>query len=338
MDQGDQPPVPTEPTVSVKFRDYYEVLGVARGASQDEIRKAFRKLARKHHPDVAEDKEKAEEKFKELNEAYEVLSDPEKRKKYDALGENWRHMGDFSPPPGGGGGFEGFGGGAGQEFHFEGTGFSDFFENLFGGRPARGGFGGAAAGPGAGRAMRMRGADIEADLLVKLEETMSGSQRRIALQKPGAAGGAPEARHVTIRIPKGITEGQLIRCAGLGQPGINGGEAGDLFLRVRLERHPDFRVQGADLYYELLLAPWEAVLGATVPIESLHGTVRIKIPPGTESGTEFRLRDKGLPEDAEGRFGDLYAMATVVVPATISNEERKLWEDVREKSNFNPRA
>jgi curved DNA-binding protein len=317
-------------------------MGVARDAGEDEIRKAFRKLARKYHPDVAEDKVTGEEKFKELNEAYEVLSDPEKRKKYDALGENWKHMGDFTPPPArAGSGFQGFGDGQGYEFHFEGTGFSDFFENLFGGRAAHGGFGGfQGAGPGgaAQHDYRIRGGDIEADILVTLEETMTGSERSIALQTPGLHEGAAQTRKINIKIPKGITEGHLIRCAGLGQPGFNGGEAGDLFLRVRLERHPDFRVQGSDLYYDLPLAPWEAVLGTTIPLTTLHGTVRIKIPPRTETGTEFRIRDRGLPKEPEGRFGDLYVVVSIAIPAEISVEEEGIWKNLEEKSAFKPRA
>ncbi|MEZ5326778.1 MAG: J domain-containing protein [Verrucomicrobiales bacterium] len=326
--------------MSVKFRDYYEILGVNRNASHDEIRKAYRKLARKYHPDVAKDKVLGEEKFKELNEAYEVLSDAEKRKKYDALGENWQHMGDFTPPPGGGGsyGFHSAAEGGGQEFHFEGTGFSDFFENLFGQR-AHGFSGFTGGGSGAGprqQSHKMRGGDIEADFLVKLEETMTGSERSLVLQKAGK-GRAEEAKTVKIRVPRGITEGQLIRCAGLGQPGFNGGEPGDLFLRVRLERHPDFRVKGSDLYHDLALAPWEAVLGTTVSIKTLHGPVKIKIPEGTEAGTEFRLRDRGLPTGESNHFGDLYAVISVAVPPNVTPEERVLWADLAAKSDFNPR-
>jgi curved DNA-binding protein len=325
--------------VSVKFRDYYEVLGADRNASPGEIKKAYRNLARKYHPDVAEDKKEGEEKFKELNEAYEVLSDPEKRKKYDALGQNWEHMGDFTPPPGSSGaGYHDFGDGQGYEFHFEGTGFSDFFENLFGGRTPHSGYGNfRGAGPSAARQdNKMRGSDIEADLLVTLEETMTGSERTLSLQKPGASG-APEQHTVTIRIPKGITEGQLIRCAGLGQPGFDGGDSGDLFLRVRLERHPDFRVQGSDLYHDLPLPPWEAVLGATVPIKTLHGVVRIKIPAGTESGTEFRIRGRGLPNGDNNQIGDLYAVVEIVVPTEISADEEKAWKTLQEASTFNVR-
>jgi curved DNA-binding protein len=317
----------------VKFRDYYEVLGVARDASQDEIRKAFRKLARKHHPDVAENKATAEEKFKEINEAYEVLGDSEKRKKYDQLGEHWKHAGDF-----GGAGSGGFWPESGDEdmggqWHFEGTGFSDFFENFFGSRAARGGF--TAHGPGGTRsATARRGRDIESEILVTLDEAMHGSERSLVIQ-PQTPGG--ERQTVTIRIPKGITEGQLIRAAGLGEPGLAGGTPGDLFLRVRLERHPDFRAEGHDLYYDLRLAPWECVLGATVPVCTPHGETKIRVPAGTEPGTEFRLAGKGLPKGKTGTFGDLFAVVQVVMPPGANEEERRHWQALAEVSKFNPR-
>jgi len=329
----------------MRFRDYYEVLGVGRDASEDEIRKAFRGLARKHHPDVAKDKENAEEKFKEINEAYEVLGNTEKRRKYDSLGENWRHMGDFDPSgfPGGGAAAErGTGGGYG--FHFEGSGFSDFFENLFGGRAReRGGFDPFATAA-QGRPERGRhpvgplpGQDIEADILVTLHEAVHGSERVITLQSPGAPGEAARTRKVRFRIPSGVVEGQRIRLAGYGEPGRNGGRDGDLFLEARLERHPDFRVQGHDLYHELQLAPWEAVLGAVVPLRSLYGEVRLKIPAGTATGTRMRIRGKGLPTGDGDHKGDLYAVVEVVTPESISDEERKLWSDLAAGSNFDPR-
>lgn len=304
-------------TGAVKFRDYYEVLGVPRDASADEIRKAFRRLAREHHPDVAKDKAGAEERFKEINEAYEVLGDPEKRKKYDALGANWKHMGDFPPPHGG---FqEPFGGDA---WHFEGTGFSDFFESFFGRRGAHGGFG--RRSPRAGR-------DVESEILVTLDEVMRGSDRTLTMQTPGG-----QRKSVRIRIPKGITEDQLIRVAGHGEPGTGGGPSGDLFLRVRIERHPDFQVEGHDLRYDLRLAPWEAVLGATVPVRTPHGEVKIRIPRGTEPGTEFRLAGKGLPKGSTG-FGDLFAVARIVVPRETNPEEERHWKALAGASAFNPR-
>ena len=319
----------------MKFRTATRpVLGVARGASQDEIRKAFRKLARKHHPDVAENKATAEEKFKEINEAYEVLGDPEKRKKYDQLGEHWKHAGDF----GGGGGGGGFWPESGDEdsggqWHFEGTGFSDFFENFFGSRASRGGF--TAHGPGGPRSTAVRrGRDIESEILVTLDEAMHGSERTLAIQ-PQTRGA--ERQTVTIRIPKGITEGQMIRAAGLGEPGQGGAAPGDLFLRVRLERHPDFRAEGHDLYYDLRLAPWESVLGATVPVRTPHGETKIKVPAGTEQGTEFRLAGKGLPKGKTGNFGDLFAVVQVVMPPGASEEERRHWQELAAVSKFNPR-
>ena len=329
-------------SMGVKFRDYYEVLGVDRDASQDEIRKAFRKLARKYHPDVAEDKETAEEKFKELNEAYEVLSDPEKRDTYDNLGPGWEHGSDFRPPPGGGPSYgSAFDGRSGQvHFDFGGsTGFSDFFESLFGARSAGAGdpFG---SFHGFQREqmrpdMPARGSDIETDLLVTLEEVMTGSQRQLRLRRPDGKGSSRESS-VKVHVPKGIAEGQLIRCAGLGEEGVNGGDSGDLFLRVRLERHPVFEVKGADLHMDLDLAPWEAVLGGSVPVQTLHGTLNLKIPPGTQSGTQLRLKGKGLPEHAD-RFGDVYISVRIRVPETIGPEEEKLWQSLAEQSEFEPR-
>lgn len=326
--------------MSVKFRDYYDVLGVPRDAAQDQIRKAFRKLARKYHPDTATDKTVAEEKFKELNEAYEVLSDPEKRRKYDALGPNWQHGSDFTPPPGAGG-YGGFDyGSGGYDFGFGGTtGFSDFFESLFGRRASAGDPFQQAYGEARTRTRRRaRGRDIESDLLVGLDEVMKGATRQLRLHRPSPNPGKP-AEEITIRvhIPKGIKEGQQIRCAGMGEPGTMGGEAGDLLLRARIERHPNFQVRGADLTHELLLAPWECVLGATVKLDTLHGAVNLKIPAGTQAGTEFRLRGKGLPKDGEN-FGDLYAIVKVAVPKTVSETEARLWEKLAEESGFSPRS
>lgn len=327
--------------MAVKFRDYYEVLGVDRAAGADEIRKAFRKLARKYHPDVAEDKARADEKFKEINEAYEVLSDPEKRKKYDALGPDWQHMGDFAGA--GGPGYAGTPGGAGfEEFHFDGTGFSDFFEHLFGRRSSRGGFGGFAdmggMGGRRGRTVQMRGRDVEAELLVTLPELMHGAERVLTLRRPGPTGRSEKADTVKVKIPRGIAEGQLIRCAGLGEPGINGGENGDLFLRVIIQRHPEIRVRGYDLHMDLALAPWEAVLGSKVPISTPHGSIHLTIPAGTTTGTELRLKGKGLPTSSHGNtFGDLFVHVHIEVPETVNDAERSLWEQLAKQSSFQPR-
>jgi curved DNA-binding protein len=316
----------------VKFKDYYEILGVARNASDAEIKKAFRRLARKYHPDVAKDKSTAEEKFKELNEANEVLSDPEKRRKYDELGENWNHPERVAQPQGG------FGGGPenGSEFHFDGTGFSDFFEQFFGsrGRPSSG-FGRAGA-EGWGSEFAQPGQDIEGDVLVTLDEVMHGSSRTIRLQRVDPRTGQSTTQTLRVKIPPGVREGQLIRLAGKGQEGLGGGNPGNLYLRVKFAQHPDLHVRAADLYYDLELAPWEAILGATVHIQTLDGTVSLKIPPGTVAEKQFRLRGKGLPT-GNGARGDLYAVASIEVPSHITSQEKALWEGLAAKSTFDPR-
>ncbi len=325
----------------VEFKDYYQTLGVARDASQDEIRKVFRKLARQYHPDVAKDKKKAEEKFKEINEAYEVLGDPAKRKKYDELGANWNRP---QPPPGWQQPGRGGGGTAGPEeyeFHFGGTGFSEFFEQFFGGRGGDfSGFQDLNAGGRKGRAGAtepMRGQDIEGDIMVTLDEALQGSVRTISLQRRNRATRQAVAENFRVRVPVGVQEGQLIRVPAKGEEGFNGGAPGDLYLRVRFAQHPDFRVKGADLYYELELAPWEAVLGATVSIPALDGPVSVRVPPGANAGQQLRVRGKGLPSAGGGR-GDLYALISIQVPTEINEGERRLWQQLAEGSKFNPRA
>ena len=320
--------------MAVEFKDYYKTLGVARTASDDEIRKAFRKLARQYHPDVAKDKAKAEEKFKEINEAYEVLGDAEKRKKYDTLGANWNRPEGFSPPPGWGGqGRPGRPGqnGEGFEFHFGGTGFSDFFEQFFAGQAGQGrrGF--------SGEARAQRGEDIEGDILVSLNEALNGSIRSVNLQRTNPRTGTSETHTFRVKIPAGVTDGQTIRVPGKGETGVSGGTAGDLYLHVRLAKHPDFRVRGSDLYYDLDLAPWEAVLGATVRVPTLEGSVSVRIPPGTKQGQQLRVRAQGLPRGAEGR-GDLFVPVTIETPSEVSEDEKRLWEQLAKKSDFNPRG
>src|ERR1700724_2331147 len=280
--------------MAVQFRDYYETLGVSKTASDDEIKSAFRKLARKYHPDVAKDKKAAEEKFKQINEAYEVLSDPEKRKKYDQLGANWNQPGGFQPPPDWGGAQPGGGsyqwggdGGGGVQFEFGGTGFSDFFEAFFGGGRGRSAFGGF----GGREATAERGADVEADILVTLEEALHGSSRTASLRRAGSN----KVESYQVKIPKGVHEGQRIRLAGQGEAGARGGQSGDLFLRVRLAKHPDFSVEGSDLIHEEKIAPQRATLGTELKVPTLEGNVRLKIPPGTQGGQRFRLREAGLP-------------------------------------------
>lgn len=347
----------------VKFRDYYDILGVSRTASEEEIRKAFRKLARKYHPDMNKNNKEAEEKFKEINEAYEVLSDSEKRRKYDELGANWKAGMDFTPPPGwenvrvhqGPGGafhFEDLGGGAG--------GFSDFFRILFGANPhfagARGGgsegfgvnlddlLGGrATAGGGAGRRAGgrrshgfshapQRGEDAESEITLSLEEVYRGTRKRIMLRQSDGS-----TRSIDVSIPAGVGEGSKIRLAGQGEPGLGSAQAGDLFLRVHIAPHPRFRVEGHDLHTELALTPWEATLGARVQVETLDGMVEMTVPAGTASGKRLRLRGKGLPRRDSER-GDQYVSIRIVPPPSLTEEERRLVEQWAKTSRFTPRG
>lgn len=321
--------------MAVRFKDYYQVLGVARGASDGDIKKSFRKLARQYHPDVAKNKKEAEEKFKEINEAYEVLSDPAKRKKYDELGADWKSGAEFRPPPnpGGYGRTQQRPAQGGADFEFEGTGFSDFFEQVFGSR-MRGGGGGFGRGAAFGQEEAAeRGRDIEGDIMVTLEEAMRGSVRGVNVRRP--VGRTMKVDTYQVKIPPGVTEGQKLRLAGRGESGAGGGAAGDLFLRVRLAKHPDFEVDGHNLIYEAELAPWEAVLGAGISVPTLNGKVSIKIPPGTPSGMKLRVRGRGLPQ--AGGAGDIIVVTRIVVPEKITDAERKLWEQLQHASKFSPR-
>ncbi len=317
-----------------EFKDYYATLGVARDASADEIKKAFRKLARLYHPDTAKDKKTAEAKFKEINEANEVLSDPDKRKKYDTLGAGWQDAGNFQSPPPGAGGQE-------QDFHFGGTGFSDFFEQYFSGGSRYGfpqGFDEGGPTGSAPRGRSRRGHDIEGDILVTLEEAMHGTQRPISLQTANRQTGAVQTHSFEVRIPPGATDGRRIRVPGQGEPGQNGGEAGDLYLRVRHAAHPEFTTEEADMHHELDLAPWEAVLGAEVIVPTLDGSIKLRIPAGSENGQNLRVRGRGLPKGKTGERGDFFVKLQIVLPDKISDAERALWEQLRSASTFNPRA
>jgi curved DNA-binding protein len=311
--------------MAAQYKDYYQTLGVPRNATADELKKSFRKLAREFHPDVAKDKKKAEEKFKEINEAYEVLSDADKRKKYDELGANWKSGAEFRPPPGQGG----FAGGqpfrhtrgmSSEDFqtHFGGTGFSDFFEQMFGGQRPGNGFGGRGGFAGEPAADESR--DIEGDIMVTLEEAKRGSLRTVTIRHENRTDSHQ------VKIPAGITEGQKLRIAGRGEHG------GDLYLSVRLAKHPDFEVDGHNLVYELELAPWEAALGAEIAVPTLDGKVNIKIPAGTASGQKLRVRGRGL-----GKTGDLLVNTKIVVPDKITEAQKKLWEQLARESKFSPR-
>jgi curved DNA-binding protein len=300
----------------VQYKDYYATLGVSKTASQDEIRKAFRKLARQHHPDVAKDKKNAEAKFKEINEAYEVLGDADKRQRYDQLGADWDQPGaGHQPPPGWGAGGHpgGFDGGS-----FGGTGFSDFFEQFFSGAAARGGRSGF---PGYEPEEHGRGSDIEADLLVTIEEALHGAKKKISFRRDGRS----KVETYEVRIPKGVREGQKIRLAGQGEGAGRRGGAGDLYLVVRFEKHPDYRIDGADLIYDLEVPAWRAVLGGEESVPTPDGSVRLKIPDGSQPGRKFRIKGRGLPTGPNSR-GDFYAQLVVTLPTSLIPETRALWE------------
>jgi curved DNA-binding protein len=324
----------------VEFKDYYAILGVPRDAREEDIRKAFRKLARQYHPDVAKDKKAAEERFKEINEAQEVLSDPVKRKKYDELGAHWQDEGAGEMPRGWAGGrWQEAAGPQGREFHFGGTGFSDFFEQFFAGG-SRYGFppGQTDFGEVAGTGRARRGSDIEGDILVTLEEAMHGTLRPISLQMVDPRTGQVETHSFQVRIPPGATDGRRIRVPGQGEPGRGGAAAGDLYLRVRHAAHPDFHAVEVDLYHELEVAPWEAVLGAEVRVPTLDGSIKLRIPPGTQNGQHLRVRGRGLPKGKSGERGDFYVVLSVQLPTTVSDAERAQWEKLRSASTFNPRS
>ena len=329
--------------MAVEFKDYYQVLGVTPKATDDEIKKAFRTLARKYHPDVAKDKKSAEAKFKEINEAHEVLSNPESRRKYDQLGADWKTGGQSRPPPGYPGGRAAGRDNHGQEdeFRFEGTGFSDFFEQFFGGRAgrSRGGppfdsFGGANGHEQTEPAFR--GQDIQGDILITLDEVLKGAMRAISVRRTNARTGQEETETYQVRIPKGVRAGQSIRVPGKGGEGLGGGAAGDIYLRVRYAQHPDWLVRGADLVGHLELAPWEAVLGATVPVRTLEGSISVKIPAGFQAGQQLRVRGKGLPDGA-ARRGDIYLAIAIQTPPHIGKTEERLWKEMAAASSFNPR-
>jgi len=309
----------------VEFKDYYQIMGVSRDATQDEIKRSYRKLARKYHPDVSDDPE-AENRFKEVGEAYEVLKDPEKRAAYDQLGAQWKEGQEFRPPPDWDQGFEFSDGGFTDA---DAAQFSDFFESLFGGRGRRGG--------ASHREFRMRGEDHHARVSVDLEDAYTGAQRAITLRSPEVTGDGHvvvRERTLNVRIPKGIRSGQKIRLAGQGGPGLGDGKAGDLYLEVQLNPHNMYRVDGSDVYLDLPVAPWEAALGATIETPTPSGKVDLRIPPSSNQGSKLRLKGRGIP----GRDpGDMYVILKVMLPP-CDDSTRALYEDMKEQSVFNPRA
>jgi curved DNA-binding protein len=311
----------------VEYKDYYKVLGVGREASAEEIKRTYRKLARKYHPDVSKEKN-AEEKFKEVQEAYEVLHDPKKRQAYDQLGQNWRAGEQFRPPPDWGQRFEfSFGGAGGGE---EPADFSDFFASLFGGR-ARSQFG--------TRAPRQRhGEDRHARIEIELEEAFHGGTRNLRLQQPEVTSSgvlSVQEREIRVTIPAGVTDGQQIRLRGQGEPGERGGSAGDLYLEMSVRAHPVYRLEGRNVVLTLPITPWEAALGAQVEVPTLGGPVQMTIPAGARGGQRLRLKGRGLPGQPAG--DELVELEIVVSPADTP-QARALYEQMRRELNFDPRA
>jgi curved DNA-binding protein len=318
----------------MEFKDYYKILGVSKNATADQIKKEYRKLARKFHPDVNKSAD-AEKKFKEIGEAYEVLKDPEKRKLYDQYGKDWKtgkQQEEFrkqyeqqqqSRGFGGQGGFH-----FGEGFEQEGE-FSDFFEMLFGGM--RGG------GRRTRRSARRKGEDVNASITIPISDAFRGSTRRISfnMQSMDADGHvSTKPLNLNVKIPKGIKNGQKIRLAGQGGPGSGGGEKGDMYIRVTFEKEPYIRVDGADIYIDLPVSPWEAALGHTLTFPSPGGNIRLKLPAGSQQGKKLRLKGKGIPAKTPG---DLYIIVNIVLPPANTEKARKIYEEMKEL-NFNPRS
>ncbi|MGR9105801.1 MAG: DnaJ C-terminal domain-containing protein [Gammaproteobacteria bacterium] len=310
----------------MEFKDYYQIMGVKRDATQDEIKRAYRKLARKYHPDVSKEPD-AEARFKDMGEAYEVLKDPEKRAAYDQLGANWKAGQEFRPPPGWNQGFEFHGGGFTGADASE---FSDFFESLFGR-----GFGMRGAGRSG---LHAHGQDSYTRVLIDLEDAYRGASRTLNLRHTEVgADGRPHLvdRTLNVRIPKGIHQGQHIRLAGQGEAGIGTGQPGDLYLEVEFRPHSVYSVEGKDVYLDLPVAPWEAALGATVAAPTPTGPVDLKIPAGSQAGRKLRLKGRGIPA---AEPGDLFVVLKIVLPPADSEAVKAAYRNLEKARQFNPRA
>ena len=311
------------------YIDYYKILGVDKNASQDDVKKAFRKLARKYHPDLNPNDPSAKDKFQEINEANEVLSDPEKRKKYDEYGEHWKHADEFEAQKkarqhagAGGGGFSGFGGDGGSYWYssdgegFSGGdagGFSDFFESMFGHRG-----GGGRGGSG------FRGQDFNAELHLSLRDAAQTHKQVLNVN----------GKQVRITIPAGVADGQVIKLKGYGGEGINGGPAGDLYITFRIAEDPVFKRLGDDLYVDVEADLYTAVLGGEKVVDTLEGKVKLKIKPETQNGTKVRLKGKGFPiYKKEGQFGDLIVTYSVKIPTSLTDRQKELFRELQQSMN-----
>lgn len=309
----------------MQYKDYYKIMGLPRDASQDEIKRAYRKLARKFHPDVSKEKD-AEAKFKELGEAYEVLKDPKKREAYDKLGSNWKAGEDFRPPPN----WE-------QSFEFKTGGdagvFSDFFEQLFG----RAGFRQAGRGAGPQHGFQARGQDSHAKIYIDLEDSFHGASRSVSLnaQVLDRQGNMQlKQRSLNIKIPKGVKPGQHIRLSGQGEPGFGGGKPGDLLLEIAFNNHPLYRVSDTDIYLDLPVAPWEAALGAKIKVPTPEGPVDLKIPPNSRQGGKLRLKGRGLPAKTPG---DFFVVLQIALPPADTDRAKAAYQKMQQELDFNPR-
>ena len=311
------------------YIDYYKILGVDKNASQDDVKKAFRKLARKYHPDLNPNDPSAKDKFQEINEANEVLSDPEKRKKYDEYGEHWKHADEFEAQKkarqhagAGGGGFSGFGGDGGSYWYssdgegFSGGdagGFSDFFESMFGHRG-----GGGRGGSG------FRGQDFNAELHLSLRDAAQTHKQVLNVN----------GKQVRITIPAGVADGQVIKLKGYGGEGINGGPAGDLYITFRIAEDPVFKRLGDDLYVDVEVDLYTAVLGGEKVVDTLEGKVKLKIKPETQNGTKVRLKGKGFPiYKKEGQFGDLIVTYSAKIPTSLTDRQKELFRELQQSMN-----
>jgi len=310
----------------VQYKDYYQILGVNRDAALADIKKAYRKLARKYHPDISKEAD-AEAKMKEVNEAYAVLSDTEKRAAYDQLGHGYRPGQEFHPPPNWDAGFEFSSGDVGD--------FGDFFSQLFGRMGARG-----RGGPFESHAgdFHAQGEDHHAKVLLDIEDAFRGATRQISLRVPTmdpSGHVALNTRTLNVKIPKGVYEGQIIRLAGQGSPGMGNGKSGDLLLEVHFNPHPKLRVDGSNLHMSLAVAPWEAALGAVLPVNLFDTGLKVRIPEGTQSGQQLRVRGKGIPSATPG---DLLLDIQVVLPPANTAKAKELYQTMARELAFDPRA
>ena len=312
----------------MEYKDYYKIMGVPRGATQDEIKRAYRKLARKYHPDVSKEAN-AEEKFKEVGEAYEVLKDPEKRAAYDQIGSQWQQGQKFTPPPNWDAGFTFSGGGFTEA---DTAGFSDFFESLFGRASAQPGK------KGYSRSFHVQGEDHHAKILIELEDSNQGATRTISLKIPeiNRSGHVHiKNRTLNIKIPKGIKEGQRIRLSGQGDPGMGEGQSGDLFLEIKFKQHPFFRAEGKDIFVDLPVTPWEAALGEKITVPTLNGKIELKIPDNSQSGQKLRIKGHGLPGSP---VGDQYVILRIMTPPAVTDKEKDFYQQMSQTIPMNPRA